>query len=101
MFLIAPGAQELASWNGADRETKAKQANRKGYFAETFSQKEERHEYDTTIKNVPVHLYRQMAPKILFSLKRDLIDTGSCGATSEASLSECLPEPFAILNPPV
>jgi hypothetical protein len=60
MFLIAPGAQELPSWNGADCETKARQANRKGYYAETFSQKEERHEYDTTIKNVPVHLYRQM-----------------------------------------
>jgi len=33
------------AWDGADCETKASEANRKGYFAETFSQKEERHDY--------------------------------------------------------
>lgn len=31
-----------------------------GYFAEPFSQKEERHEYDTRIKNGVIHLHRQM-----------------------------------------
>jgi hypothetical protein len=60
MFLIALGVQELASCDGADGETKTSEANESGYFAETFSQKEERHEYDTRIKNGLVHLHRQM-----------------------------------------
>ncbi len=46
MFLIAREPQELASCEGADGETKAREANKSGYFAETFSQKEERHEYN-------------------------------------------------------
>jgi hypothetical protein len=60
MFLIALRAQELASCDGADGETKARQANKKGYFAETFSQKEERHEHDARTKNDLVHLHRQV-----------------------------------------
>jgi hypothetical protein len=40
MFLVAPGARELASRDGADGETKAREANKKGYFRKTFSQKD-------------------------------------------------------------
>ena len=32
MFLIAPRVQELASWDGADGETKAGEATQSGYF---------------------------------------------------------------------
>jgi hypothetical protein len=60
MFLIALGAQELASCGGADGGTKARQANKNGYFAETFSQKEEQHEYGARTKNGLVHLHRQV-----------------------------------------
>src|SRR5438093_10830998 len=60
MFLIALGTQELASWDGADRKTKASEAKSKCYFQERFSQKEKRHEYDTKIKNSVVHLHWQM-----------------------------------------
>ena len=35
MFLIARGAQDLASCDGADGETKAREANRKGCFSKT------------------------------------------------------------------
>ena len=66
-FLVAPGAQELASRDGADGETKAREANRKGYFPKTFSQKEEWHGYHTSIKNGLGHLHRQMGhPRFCF-----------------------------------
>jgi hypothetical protein len=58
MFLIVQSRQELASWDGADSKTKPSEANSEGYF--TASQKEERHEYDTSIKNVLIDLYWQM-----------------------------------------
>ena len=60
MFLIALGTQELASWDGANGETKASEAKSKCYFQERYSQKEKRHEYDTKIKNSVVHLHWQM-----------------------------------------
>jgi hypothetical protein len=73
MFLIALGAQELASWDGADCETKATEANKKGYFPKTFSQKEERYGYDTRIKNGLVHLHRQMDTQDFVFVKRQAL----------------------------
>ncbi len=73
MFLIARGAQQLASWDGADGETKARQANKNGYFAETFSQKEERHEYDARIKNGLIHLHRQVDVEDFVFAKRQAL----------------------------
>ena len=44
-----------------------------GYFDETFSQKEEWHEYDTRIKNGLVHLHRQMdAQDFVFAARQAL-----------------------------
>ena len=82
MFLIARVAQELASWDGADCETKARQANNKGNFAETFSQKEERHEYDTRIKNGLVHLHRQMDTQGFVFARRKSLSARAVAATN-------------------
>jgi hypothetical protein len=87
MFLIAPGVQELASWDGADGETKARQANKKGYFAETFSQKEERNEYDTRIKNDVVHLYRQMDTQDFVFAYREALSTRGVAPPARKCLS--------------
>jgi hypothetical protein len=45
----------------------------RGYFAETFSRKEERHEYDTRIKNGLVHLHRQMDTQGFVFAKRQAL----------------------------
>ena len=87
MFLIARVAQELASWDGADCETKARPANKNGNFAETFSQKEERHEYDTTIKNGLVHLHREMDTEDLVFAKRQALSTRRVAAPPRKCLS--------------
>src|ERR1700752_1153928 len=42
-------------------------------FAETFSQKEERHEYDARIKNGLVHLHRQMDTQDFVFAKRQAL----------------------------
>jgi len=60
MFLIAPGARELARYDDADAKTKAPKATSKDNFTETFSQTEEQHEYHTKIKSGFVDLHRQM-----------------------------------------
>lgn len=60
MFLIALAAHELASCDSAAGETKAREAKRKSYFVDTFSQKEEQHDDDTRTQNGLVHLHRQM-----------------------------------------
>jgi 23S rRNA U2552 (ribose-2'-O)-methylase RlmE/FtsJ len=73
LFLIAPGAQELASCESAAGETKAREANKSGHFAETFSQKEERHEYDARTKNGLVHLHRQMDTQDFVFAKRQAL----------------------------
>jgi len=47
-------------------------------------------------KGPPPIFIGRWTPKILFCLKENLIDTGSCVRHSEASRSICLPELFAI-----
>jgi hypothetical protein len=64
MFLIAQSTQELAIWGGADCEAKARVKKSTISFT-AFSQKEERHEYDTSSKNVLIDIYRQMDTKNL------------------------------------
>ena len=61
MFLIAPGAQELASWGTMPTAKRRRERQiRAAISRETFSQKEERHEYHTRIKDGLVHFHRQM-----------------------------------------
>jgi len=50
-------------------------------------------------KMAPSVFIGRWTSKILFSLKRGPIDTGSCAANWEAFHNECSPELFAISNP--
>lgn len=62
MFLIARCARALASWNGAECETKA------CHFTETFSQEAESYEYDASIEDGRLAFHRQVDPQgVVFS----------------------------------
>ena|SRR5580692_6571313 len=73
MFLIAPCRRVWQAGTLPNAKQRRKRKSRNGHFAETFSQKEERHEYDTWIKNSLVHLHRQMdAQDFVFATKQAL-----------------------------
>jgi hypothetical protein len=73
MFLIAPCRRVWQAGTLPNAKQRRKRKSRNGHFAETFSQKEERHEYDTWIKNGLVHLHRQMdAQDFVFATKQAL-----------------------------
>ena len=80
MFLIARGPRQLASWDGADGETQAYEANSSGYI--TFSQKAWRHEYDARIKSGPVHLHRQMDTKGFVFARRKALSARAVAPTA-------------------
>ena len=87
MFLIALGAQGLARWDGAERESKACEANLKGCLTQNFSQEARHYEEDARIENGSPDLPRQ-------------VDTeGSVFAEREALSARAVASPYRKLLP--
>jgi DNA-binding HxlR family transcriptional regulator len=69
MFLNCAWREGQASWDGAERRNRVREANSKGHFTAKFSQKARHYEHPTGIENAIPDLYQQMDPQDLVSLK--------------------------------
>ena len=69
MFLIARAVHELASWDGADGETKAGEANKNGYFERNLFAEGRAMSTIQGRKMASSIFIGRWTPKILFSLR--------------------------------
>jgi hypothetical protein len=88
MFLIAPGTQALAKWDGAEREKRRERQIRKDCLTEKISPEARRYEDRTRIETDAADLHRQVDAQDSVFTERQTLSTRAVAPPPRQRLPE-------------